>query len=121
METRQERGRLGEDIAAAFLGERGVEVLVRNYRCRLGEIDLVGREAGTVVFVEVKSRSRAGRGLPQEAVSREKQRRLTRLAQWFLKERRMERHHARFDVIAITWRDGVPEVTWIVNAFEACE
>lgn len=121
MGTRQEKGRRGEEIAAAYLGERGVEVLVRNYRCRLGEIDLIGRDGETVVFVEVKSRSHGGRGLPQESVSHEKQRKLTRLARWFLKERHLERQRARFDVVAVTGAPGEPEVTWIVNAFEACE
>jgi putative endonuclease len=121
MDNRQATGRKAEDIAAEFLRDRGMEVVARNFRCRLGEIDLIGQEGGTVVFVEVKSRSRPGRGLPQEAVSREKQRRLTRLAQWYLKEMRMERQSARFDVIAVTWVSGVPEVTWIANAFEACQ
>ena len=119
--TRQEKGRAGEDVAARFLEQHGLEVLVRNFRCPLGEIDLIGRDRGTIVFVEVKSRSGAGYGLPQEAVSRTKQRRLTRLAQWYLKGKRLERQPARFDVIAVTWHDGEPEVRWIVNAFEACE
>lgn len=121
MGTRQEKGRQGEDLAAAHLKERGVQIVARNVRCPLGEIDLIGKDRGVIVFVEVKSRVGTARGLPQEAVSPDKQRRLTRLAQWYLKRERLERQSARFDVIAILWKDGEPEITWIVNAFEACQ
>lgn len=119
--TRHDKGRLGEDVAADYLRQHGVEVVSKNVRCPLGEIDLVCREGRTVVFVEVKARYDARYGLPQEAVSRNKQLRLTRLAQWYLKKHGLERQPARFDVIAITWSEGRPEVTWIVNAFEACQ
>ncbi len=121
MENRYQKGKEGERLAAEFLEQRGCELLDRNFRCQLGEIDLVVRDGKTVVFVEVKSRKGLRHGLPQEAVSRVKQRRLTLVARWYLKANRLERHSARFDVVAITWEEKKPEVTWIVNAFEACE
>jgi putative endonuclease len=121
MLNRKQKGKLGEDLAAEFLKQHGLQVVAQNVRCPLGEIDLVGREGKTLVFVEVKSRFAAGYGTPQELVSRAKQRRLTLLARWYLKQHRLENQPARFDVVAITWRDAQPEVNWIPNAFDACD
>ena len=117
--TRQKTGREGEELAAAFLIGKGLAVLDRNFRCPVGEIDLVCRDGATIVFVEVKSRRSAGYGLPQEAVSYYKQKRLTLLARWYLKRNGLERKPARFDVIAVSRSRGEPEITWIANAFEA--
>jgi putative endonuclease len=119
--TRVEKGRRGEDLAAQFLAKRGVRVIAQNFRCPLGEIDLIGRDGETLVFVEVRSRAGKAYGLPQESVTRAKQRRLTRLAQWYILKNHLERQPARFDVVAVTWGEGEPELTWIANAFEACE
>lgn len=121
MTNRRQKGKEGEDLAAQFLKRRGLKITERNVRCTLGEIDLVGRDGKTIVFVEVKSRYAGGYGLAQESVTPAKQRRLTRLAQWYLKRNGLEREPARFDVVAINWKDGEPEFTWIANAFEACE
>ncbi len=119
MLNRRQKGSLSEDLAVGFLKQHGLQVLAQNVRCPLGEIDLIARDGKTWVFVEVKSRFVTGYGLPQELVSYSKQRRLTRLAQWYMKQHRLENQPARFDVIAITWPDGRPEITWIPNAFEA--
>ena len=121
MVTRYDKGRKGEILAAEYLERHGIKVVTQNFRCPIGEIDLVGRDGKTIVFVEVRSRSTVNYGLPQESISASKQRRLTRLAQWYLKRHGWEREPARFDVIAILWREGSPELTWIVNAFEARE
>jgi putative endonuclease len=120
-ENRHQKGIEGESLAAEFLRNKGCRLVERNFRCAVGEIDLIVRDGKTLVFVEVKSRRGLRYGLPQEAVSTAKQRRLTRLAQWYLQDRRLEKHPARFDVVAVTWSDGKPELTWIVNAFEALE
>lgn len=119
MVTRHDKGMEGEELAARYLKERGIEVITRNFRCPIGEIDMVGRHGKTVVFIEVRSRTDSRFGLPQESITRSKQKRLTRLAQWYLKRFGLEREPARFDVVAILWRDGEPEVKWIPNAFEA--
>ncbi len=121
MLTRQDKGKASEELAEAFLVKNGMEVLTRNFRCPIGEIDLVGRHERTIVFVEVRARYASSHGSPQESITYTKRRRLTRLAHWYLKRYRLERHSARFDVVAITWRAGEPEITWIANAFEACE
>lgn len=119
MDTRQQTGRKGESAAAQFLTQHGMKLLSHNFRCPLGEIDLVGLEGKTIVFVEVRSRSTSRYGTPQESITIGKQKRLTRLARWYLKKNGLEGKPARFDVVAVMWRDGLPEVTWIVNAFEA--
>jgi len=119
--NRKQKGKLGEDAAVVFLKQQGLQVLTQNFRCPLGEIDLVARDGETLVFVEVKSRFGNRFGLPQELVSRPKQRRLTRLAHWYLKCHRMENRPARFDVVAITWQEARPDITWIPNAFEAID
>lgn len=121
MVTRQTKGRQSETLAAQFLEQKGLHVVARNVRCPLGEIDLVAEEGQRLIFVEVKSRFSSHYGLPQDAVSIAKQRKLTRLAQWYLKKYGRGRRAARFDVIAITWEAGRAEITWIVNAFEARE
>ncbi len=119
--NRQQKGRKAEEIAAGFLKGQGLEIVGRNVRCLLGEIDLVAWHGRTVVFVEVKSRYSQGFGTPQEMVSVAKQKRLTRLAQWYLKKHDLLRQPARFDVVAIQWVEGEPLVTWIANAFAASE
>ncbi|MHC1743751.1 MAG: YraN family protein [Syntrophobacteraceae bacterium] len=121
MRTRIDKGRKGEDIAAAFLKEQGLELLEQNVRCAIGEIDLVAKDGRTLVFVEVRSRSGSRFGLPQESISPAKQRRLTQLAKWYLQRHRLEDRPARFDVIAIRWVLEEPDITWIPNAFEARE
>jgi putative endonuclease len=121
MRTRIDKGKRGEDVAAVFLKEQGLQLLAQNVRCVLGEIDLIARDGRTLVFVEVRSRSGSRFGLPQESVSPAKQRRLTQLAKWYLQRHHLENQAARFDVIAIRWILEEPEITWIPNAFEARE
>ena len=108
-------------LAAQFLESKGLRIAARNFRCPIGEIDLIGWDGKTIVFIEVKSRYSKNFGLPQEAVSLTKQKRLTRLGQWYIKQNRLQGRPARFDVIAIDWQSGAPELTWIVNAFDACD
>ncbi len=121
MESRQSKGRQGEEAAAAFLREEGLFILGCNVRCALGELDLVCRDGKTIVFVEVKTRYGKGFGLPQESVSLSKQRKLTLLAKWYLQRHGLESRPARFDVVAVDFRDHVPQIKWIPHAFDARE
>lgn len=102
-----------ERLACAYLREKGLRLLERNYRCRRGEIDLVMREAHTLVFVEVRFRASPRFGTPAETVDIHKQRRLAAAAAHYLQ------HHptnlpCRFDVIAI---NGANHIDWIRSAF----
>ncbi len=99
-------GQLGEEVAARFLEGRGFEILARNLRSRLGEIDLIARDGTTLVFIEVKAR-RGGRGdPPQAAVDARKQSRLARLALDYLAREWLRELSCRFDVVAVTFDLG---------------
>jgi putative endonuclease len=115
---RQALGRAAEDAAAAYLVERGLTILLRNFRCRLGELDIVARTADRVlVIAEVRLRSDARRGGSPASVDGHKQRRLLLATRWLLgNQPALARLPVRFDVLAI---DGSGEITWIKQAFDA--
>lgn len=103
-----------EQQAAAYLEEQGYTLLEHNYYCRLGEIDLIAREGGYLVFVEVKYRSTSGSGSAAEAVHKAKQKRIYQCAQMYMKQQRISFFQPiRFDVLAV---DGT-QITLIKNAF----
>lgn len=117
-EQRLALGAYGEEVAAAYLCEQGYTLLERNFRCPLGEIDIIAKQRDYLVFVEVKTRRGIRFGVPQEAVGLQKQRQLIRVAQWYLKKPGGNRHQPRFDVIAILAPKGrTPEVNHIEDAF----
>lgn len=98
---RRALGARGERLAAQWYERNGYEVLDRNWRCREGELDLVLRRGGTVVFSEVKTRSSRAYGSPAEAVGPTKQRRIRRLALQWLGVHPMAAVEVRFDVVAV--------------------
>ncbi|MGE5590954.1 MAG: YraN family protein [Bacillota bacterium] len=116
---RQALGRKGEDLAAALLTERGCRLVDRNYRCALGELDVVAWDGDTLVFVEVKTRRSSLFGTSAEAVSRSKQARLLRLADWYLQDHRLGQPPCRFDVVAVDARQDPPFLEWFRDAFSA--
>ena len=119
-DCRRELGASGEVMAVQYLERLGFRVVERNVRCGFGEIDLVALDRGTVVFVEVKSNRGPRYGAPEEMVTPGKQRRLTRLAYWYLQRRGWLGRPARFDVVAVDWlHDRSPAVRHIPNAFPA--
>ncbi len=99
--ARQALGASGEDAVAAWYVERGYEVMVRNWRCRAGELDLIVRRGRTFVFCEVKTRSSAAFGAPVEAVSRDKQVRVRHLAARWLEDAPTRATDIRFDVASV--------------------
>ena len=113
-------GERGEAAAAKFLQRLGYKIVGRQDRGRLGEIDIVAVDRRTVVFVEVKTRTSHDTGHPAEAVTPDKQRRLTQAALSFLKRHGLLESSARFDVIAVTWEDRRrrPTIEHYKNAFE---
>jgi len=99
---RSETAHRGEDAAAAYLERIGMTVETRNWRCDFGELDIIAREDGVYVFVEVKTRKSERAGTAEEAVSAAKQKRITRLARAYLRSVGADSTaDVRFDVIAI--------------------
>jgi len=117
MDARRQLGNHGEDLAAAALKKQGYKILERNYTTPLGEIDLIARQGKTLVIIEVKTRKSTRFGSPQEAVSAAKQTKLRRLADYYLKGKRLSGIPVRFDVVAITLMDQSPQIEIIANAF----
>lgn len=112
-------GERGETAACGFLKTRGYEILEKNYKCKLGEIDVIARRQGRLAFVEIKTRTSVQFGTPQEAVDLRKQEKIFKIAQWYLKEKKMPKSPIAFDVVAILWREGqAPEIRLIADAFE---
>lgn len=107
-----------EDLAAAHLQSRGMLIEARNVHCgRLGELDIVARDGEYLVFVEVKSRRTLAYGAPEQAVSPTKQRRIRRLALSYLHKNQLHGAPCRFDVVAVDYRSGAPQLRYIPNAF----
>jgi putative endonuclease len=117
---RKAAGAAAEDRALEHLREQGLRLITRNYRCRLGEIDLVMFHGTTLVLVEVRYRAYDWYGGAAASVTSRKQRSLILAAKHLLSTRKeLRRCAARFDVVAL---DGVlerPEIRWIRNAFTA--
>jgi putative endonuclease len=115
-------GRQGEDLAVVWLGAHGYAIVVRNYRRRFGEVDIIARQGDDLVFIEVKTRSSSRFGSPFEAVTLKKQRQLSRIAKDYLARNKIMDTSCRFDVLSIVLaNDRPPEVDVIVNAFEYLE
>jgi putative endonuclease len=108
------RGRDAEAMAAAFLRARGLTILERNYRCRLGEIDLVAREGGTTVFVEVRQRASSAFGGAAASITSAKRLKLLRAARHYMSRLRTL-PECRFDALLIEGEP--PQIEWIRNAF----
>lgn len=121
MMKRKQLGNKGERIAASFLRKEGYRVIIKNYQSRLGEIDIIAEEDGGLVFVEVKTRRSTDFGLPEEALSYDKRRRLTRLALNYLAYRKIKDTNCRFDVVSILMdkKDEVKDVRLTKDAFQA--
>ncbi len=115
---KQNLGREGEGIAERYLKKQGFKLLERNYRCPVGELDLVALDRKVLVFVEVKTRTSDSAGSPLESVDRRKQRQIIKTALYFLSQKRLHDQDARFDVIGISLGQGAPVVEHIRNAFE---
>jgi putative endonuclease len=111
-------GHSGELLALDFLKIRGYRVLFKNYKSKLGEIDIIAEDRDTICFVEVKTRTSDKFGLPSEAVSMLKQKQISRAALAYLKEKKLFDKKARFDVVSIMGLPDNPKINLIKNAFE---
>jgi putative endonuclease len=114
-DARRALGAKGEDAAAAWYTKQGYEIVARNWRCRDGELDLIVRAGRTYVFCEVKTRTSTAFGAPVEAVTRDKQMRIRRLAaRWLEDGAPGPAKDIRFDVASVL---GPREVEVVEGAF----
>lgn len=110
-------GKQYEELAAAYLEERGFVLLAANYRCRQGEVDLIGIHDNCLVFVEVKYRKNSRAGLPEEAVSLAKQQKICMVSDYYRLCNPGEwGRQVRYDVVALCGED----IIWHKNAFPYC-
>ena len=114
-------GKKGEELALEYLNRHGCRLIARNFRVKLGEVDLIVLDAGCLCFVEVKARKYYQ--TPQEAVHKFKQKKLTQLARIYLKDYYPQSNiRCRFDVIAVDQEgSNSSKIEWFKNAFDAVE
>lgn len=113
--NRANSGGGAEDRAAAFLSERGLKIIERNYRCRFGEIDLIAKSGPSVVFVEVRARASDAFGGAAASITHAKRRKLLATARYYLLCHGAREAACRFDVVLLTGPE--PRIEWIENAF----
>ena len=116
MDRRRQTGRRGEEIAAAYLVEKGYKVVQRNWTCPSGELDLIMEDGDTLVFVEVRTRRGNRFGTAEESVTPAKQARLIELSGAYLQEMTPAHPAWRIDVVAVQLGQGLPQINHIENA-----
>ncbi len=117
-DERKQFGESGESLAVRHLKRAGYRILERNYRTKLGEIDIIAKDHDTIVFVEVKTRRSDHFGNPKWAVTPKKQRKISMVALFYLKSTQQSQAKARFDVVTISPMLENTGIEIIKNAFE---
>lgn len=118
MDERQAFGKRGEDLACEELQRRGYTILDRRFRTRCGELDIIARDGGVLVFVEVKARSGSGFGSPFESVTWQKRQRLSAMAESYLFLKRLTGVACRFDVVSVLEGQSGHTVELVKGAFD---
>ena len=120
--TSQTTGIIGEELAAGFLSAKGYKILLKNYESPVGEIDLIAKEKGALVFIEVKTRSSEAMGSPAESVTFQKRQQIVKTAQYYLKRYGIKDVPCRFDVVSVLLPPGeTPVIEVIKDAFQVGE
>jgi len=117
-QQRQQIGKVGEKAVVRYLKKKGIKILEQNFRCPVGEIDIIVKDKGTIVFVEVKTRRSLSYGSARLAITSKKQRKLSMAALYYLKTNRQMDQRARFDVVTVLSTGEKPWIDHIQNAFE---
>jgi putative endonuclease len=118
VDQRQSLGKRGEELACDELKRRGYRILDRRFRTRCGELDIVAQDNGVLVFVEVRARSGCRFGSPFESITRQKQRRLSAMAEAYLFVKRLAGAACRFDVVSVIEEQGGCKVELLKGAFD---
>ena len=111
-------GKLGEDLALKQIKKMGYKCITRNYKCPLGEIDIIAKQKGYLVFLEIKTRRNRDTGYAKEAVTRRKMTQISKAALAYMKENDCCDVKSRFDVVAVNIKQGKPDIEIIQNAFD---
>jgi putative endonuclease len=111
-------GKLGEELALKRIRALGYRIITRNYRCPLGELDIVAKDGDALVFLEIKTRKGKSLGYAKEAVNERKRRQLSRVALAYMKSKGYCDVRSRFDVVAINFRGEEQQIEVIQNAFD---
>jgi len=111
-------GTHAEQIACSHLQTQGLKSITNNFRCKLGEIDLIMRDRDYLVFIEVRYRKSTFFGTGAETIDLRKQSKLIRTAQLYLQQHHKNHYPCRFDVISITGPLPEAQIDWIKNAFQ---
>lgn len=111
-------GEMGERLALKKIKRLGYKFIAKNYRCPLGEIDLIARDGDCLVFIEIKTRRGRSIGYAKEAINKRKMRQISKVALAYMKANNCCDVKARFDVIAINIKDDREEIEIIPNAFD---
>jgi putative endonuclease len=110
-----------EMLACSFLEEKGCRIIERNFRCWMGEIDIIARDGSYLCFIEVKFRKDNSYGDAKEAVNYSKQKRISKVSSFYLYSKKVSFDSPiRYDVIAESVDDGILTFDWVKNAFEYC-
>ena len=111
-------GANGESRAIAFLKGRRFKIVERNYRTKVGEIDIIAERDGLVTFVEVKTRRSKSYGSPEEAIDKKKRKRIIKAAKYYLVSHNLyDEVDVRFDVLSLTKKNGVFQIEYFEDAF----
>ncbi len=117
--ARIKSGKSGEKLAVSCLRGEGYKIIERNYRTKLGEIDIIADCKGCTCFVEVRAKNSPAFGLPEETILKKKQRQISKAALAYIKKFKLEDKSCRFDVVCIEGVDSLrPQVRLIKNAFD---
>lgn len=116
MENNREKGFIGEEYASRYLLAKGYKILDRNYRSRIGEIDIVAIKDELLIFIEVKARTTMNYGYPYEAVNRRKRAKIIKSSYLYMKEKHIGDLQFRYDIIEVYLFDK-PRINHIENAF----
>ncbi len=118
--SRIKLGVQGEDLAVDYLKKKGIKVRVRNYRQKIGEVDIIAQDGQWLVFIEVKTRKSLRFGQPYESVTLKKQAQISRVALDYITRNNLHDQPIRFDVISILLQsDGNTDINHLPNCFDA--
>jgi len=112
-------GQLAENLSCEFLQQQGLDILERNYRCKVGELDIIAKHHDSIVFAEVRFRKNIAFGNPLETVTLSKQKKLIKAALHYLqRHKNLAKKPCRFDVISVTIQQNEYQFEWVQHAFD---